>query len=81
MTVTVDIPLEAEARLAEESQRTGIPIPELAGRLLTERLQSPVEADTSPHGKQKRAPRPGFASDLFAGVDVDALLATPIPGT
>ena len=27
---------------------------------------------------QRRAPRPGFAKDLFAGVDVDALLAVDI---
>ena len=29
----------------------------------------------------KRKPRPaGYAKHLFAGIDVDALLATPIPG-
>jgi prevent-host-death family protein len=30
---------------------------------------------------QKRKPRqPGFAKHIFEGVDIDALLATPIPG-
>jgi hypothetical protein len=39
MTLTIDITLEAESRLEQESERTGIPVPELAGRLLMERLQ------------------------------------------
>ena len=74
MTLTIDLPLSAETWLKEESKRSGIPVRELAARMLVERLkleQTPA---------LNRAPRPGFASDLFEGVDVDALLATPIPG-
>ena len=38
MTLTIDLPPEAEVRLLEESQRIGIPVSDVAGRLLTERL-------------------------------------------
>jgi hypothetical protein len=38
MTLTIDLPQEAEALLEEESRRTGISIPELAGRVLMEHL-------------------------------------------
>jgi len=74
MTLTIDIPLSAETWLKEKSERTGIPVRELAAQMLVDRVK--LEATTPP----ARAPRPGFAADLFQGVDVDALLATPIPG-
>lgn len=38
MTLTIDLPQEAEALLEEESRRTGVSIPELAGRVLMEHL-------------------------------------------
>jgi hypothetical protein len=73
MTLTIDLPLSAETWLNQESERTGIPVRELAARMLVERLKLETTGPV-------RAPRPGFASDLFQGVDVDALLATPVPG-
>lgn len=39
MTLTIELPPEAEIWLQQESVRTGTPINELAGRLLTERLK------------------------------------------
>ena len=40
MTLTINLPSEAENRLEEEALRTGVPISELASRLLLERLQT-----------------------------------------
>ena len=40
MTLTINLSSEAESRLTEESKRIGIPVEELAGRLLSQRLTS-----------------------------------------
>lgn len=39
MTLTIELPPEAEIWLQQESERTGTPVNELAGQLLTERLK------------------------------------------
>jgi hypothetical protein len=74
MTLTIDIPRSAEAQLEAESEREGIPVPEIVTKLVMEHLG--LEASIT----SRSAPRPGFAADLFEGVDINALLATPIPG-
>jgi hypothetical protein len=40
MTLTIELEPEVESRLQEESQRTGVPIAEVAGRILMERFQA-----------------------------------------
>lgn len=38
MTLTIELPHEAELQLEAEAKRTGVSVPQLAGRLLIERL-------------------------------------------
>ena len=66
VTLTIDLPRTAEVRLDEESKRTSVPVHVLAARMLLEHMKLNEPAVV------RRAPRPGFASDLFQGIDVDA---------
>lgn len=74
MTLTIVLPRVAEEHLEAESERTGVPVNELATQMLLEHMK----LDNA--FIEKRIPRPGFASDLFEGIDIDALLSIPIPG-
>ena len=39
MTLTIDLPRSAEARLEDEEKRTGVPMRELAARMLLEHMK------------------------------------------
>jgi len=43
MTLTIELPREAELQLEAEAKRTGVSVPQLAGRLLVERLKTTTD--------------------------------------
>ncbi|HEX4796539.1 MAG TPA: hypothetical protein VH370_22300 [Humisphaera sp.] len=72
MTLTIEIPADAEARLKERAQAAGQEVSQYVGQLITKELAAPLTIAQAAKGLARAVDATGVSDDEFASTLMEA---------